>query len=144
MVFPGGVFGPNTQTYNREADWLSTIRGRLGFTATPQFLIYGTGGFAVGEVKVGSSVSCPLATPPCSAEPTTTNSTSTTATGWTAGAGFEWMFMPHWSVKAEYLYADLGKHSSTLVYTYGGNTSSLTSTVRDTMNIARAGINWHF
>ncbi len=29
---------------------------------------------------------------------------SKTLTGWTAGAGIEWMFLPHWSLKAEYLY----------------------------------------
>jgi len=28
--------------------------------------------------------------------------------GWTAGAGVEWMFNPKWSVKAEYLYYNLG------------------------------------
>ena len=28
--------------------------------------------------------------------------------GWSAGAGVEWMFNPKWSVKAEYLYYDLG------------------------------------
>jgi outer membrane immunogenic protein len=27
-----------------------------------------------------------------------------TMTGWTAGAGVEWMFLPHWSAKGEYLY----------------------------------------
>ncbi len=28
--------------------------------------------------------------------------------GWSAGASVEWMFNPKWSVKAEYLYYDLG------------------------------------
>jgi hypothetical protein len=47
--------------------------------------------------------------------------------------------------EAETHYVDLGKHSNTLTYTYaGGNTSTLTSTVRDTTSIVRAGINYHF
>ena len=54
------------------------------------------------------------------------------------------MFAPHWSLKAEYLYVDLGSISSTINYAYGANTSSLTATVRDTMNIVRGGINYHF
>jgi hypothetical protein len=28
--------------------------------------------------------------------------------GWAAGAGFEWLFVPNWSFKAEYLHYDLG------------------------------------
>jgi len=32
--------------------------------------------------------------------------------GWTAGGGMEWMFHPNWSVKAEYLYYDLGAVST--------------------------------
>jgi outer membrane immunogenic protein len=69
------------------------------------------------------------------------NSTSNTSTGWTVGAGLEWRFAPAWSVKAEYLYVDLGSHSDTIVYNYGP-TSSLTSTVRETDNIVRVGVNY--
>jgi opacity protein-like surface antigen len=47
-------------------------------------------------------------------------------------------------VKAEYLYVDLGNHSNTITYTYGANTSNMTSTVHDTSNIVRGGINYHF
>ena len=41
-----------------------------------------------------------------------TQSSSSTKTGWVAGAGVEWAFAPNWSMKAEYLYADLGKHTT--------------------------------
>jgi hypothetical protein len=30
----------------------------------------------------------------------------------------DWMFAPNWSFKADYLYVNLGSHSSTIVYTY--------------------------
>jgi len=144
VVFPGGPFVPNTSTYSRELDWLGTFRGRVGVTATPSLLLYATGGLAVGQTRIGSTESCPAANPPCSSEPGMTNQSSNTAVGWTVGAGTEWMFAPHWSLKAEYLYVDLGSHSSTIIYTYGANSSTLTSTVRDTENIARAGVNYHF
>jgi len=42
---------------------------------------------------------------------------SNTQVGWTAGGGVEWMFMPNWSAKAEYLYYDLGNISATSVST---------------------------
>jgi outer membrane immunogenic protein len=64
--------------------------------------------------------------------------------GWTVGAGVEWKLTPVWSVKAEYLYAELGSQNNTLTYTYPvGNTSTLTSTVqREKDNIVRFGVNY--
>jgi opacity protein-like surface antigen len=38
----------------------------------------------------------------------TAGAISQTRTGWTAGAGLEWMFARQWSAKVEYLYYDLG------------------------------------
>jgi outer membrane immunogenic protein len=144
-VFPGSAFFlPITTTYTRQLDWLSTVRGRLGFTASPDVLLYVTGGLAVGEVKTGSSASCPTFAPPCFTEPSTANSGTSTRAGGTVGGGVEWMVAPHWSIKAEYLYASLGRTNSTINYTYFGATSSLTSSVRNSYNIARAGVNWHF
>ena len=32
--------------------------------------------------------------------------------GYTVGGGLEWMFAPNWSVKAEYLYVDLGRNNN--------------------------------
>jgi outer membrane immunogenic protein len=81
------------------------------------------------------------------------SSSSTTMVGWTAGGGTEWMFMPNWSVKAEYLYYDLGNMSGSLVNNYYGlNASSgdnglesITNySKRISGNIVRAGVNYHF
>jgi outer membrane immunogenic protein len=143
-VYPGPAFVPITTGYSRELDWLATVRGRIGYTVLPSFLVYGTGGLAAGQTKVGSSVFAPAGGPPPESEPTTNITSSNTSAGWTAGAGVEWMFAPRWSAKAEYLYVDLGQHSNTLTYTYGANVSTLTSSVKDTFNIVRAGINYHF
>jgi outer membrane immunogenic protein len=139
------VSGSGTTTLSRQLDWLATARGRVGYTVTPTFLMYGTGGLAVGHTNMGSAITDPLGAPPPESEPTTNLTSTNTAAGWTAGAGAEWLFAPRWSVKAEYLYVDLGRHSNTLTYTYGGgNTSTLTSTVKDISSIVRAGINYHF
>ena len=73
--------------------------------------------------------------------------------GWTAGGGAEWMFMPNWSVKAEYLYYDLGKTSGSVVNPYYGidaasglnGMESITNfSSRVSGNIVRAGANYHF
>jgi len=113
-------------------------------TVTPAFLLYATGGLAVGQTKIGNQFICPACAPPASTEAATSNTNTRTSAGWTVGAGLEWMLAPRWSVKAEYLYVDLGSQSSTITYTYGANTSTLTSSVRNHENIARAGINYHF
>lgn len=139
------AFVPDTSTYTRQLDWFSSLRARVGYTPWPTFLVYATGGVAFGHTKIGSSEDCPAAAPPCASEPSMTNATTTGSLGTAVGAGVEWMFAPHWSVKAEYLFADFGQHSDLLTYTYPvANTSTMTSTARDSVNIVRAGVNWHF
>ena len=116
----------------------------FGVAVAPSFLIYATGGLAVGQVNVGNQFICPACAPPSTTEASTANTITTTAAGWTVGAGAEWKFAPAWSVKAEYLYADLGTHSSLITYTYGANTSTLRSSVHDTFSMAHVGLNYSF
>jgi opacity protein-like surface antigen len=47
-------------------------------------------------------------------------------------------------VRAEYLYVEFGRYSNTISYAYGGNQSTLTSTVRERDNIVRFGVNYMF
>jgi outer membrane immunogenic protein len=117
------VIGGVTFTGESKVPWFGTARGRVGY-AFDSVLIYGTGGVAWSNLK--ASVSALGATV----------STETTKMGWTAGAGVEWMFMPSWSVKAEYLYIDSG----TTDLTVAGVTAS--GKLKD--QIARIGVNYHF
>jgi outer membrane immunogenic protein len=139
----GGVL-PITTPYSRELDWLGILRGRFGYLWFPSLLFYGTGGLAYGENKIGVAAVCPAWTPPCQAEGSTANQTSNTSAGWTLGTGAEWRFAPAWSVRAEYLYVEFGRHSNTISYTYGANVSTLTSSVRERDNIVRFGVNYMF
>ena len=77
-------------------------------------------------------------------------SISTTRYGWTAGVGGEYALMNGWSLKAEYLYVDLGRAS-----TVSNNLTALagvvpfplqtfTHTVHVTSNIGRVGVNYKF
>jgi outer membrane immunogenic protein len=100
-----------------------------------------TGGLAYGQTKLQTAFACATCAPPAN----TSILTSNVNTGWTVGAGVEWMFAPAWSIKAEYLYVDLGSISNTIGYTYGPTSiSSLTSTYNERDNIVRAGINYKF
>ena len=138
VTVPG--FLASTTNYTRELNWLATLRGRIGYTIMPTLLVYGTGGLAVGDTSIGNGLTAPTFNPPGFLS----NRRSEISAGWTVGAGAEWAFAQKWSVKAEYLYVDLGRHRSTLTYAYGVSTSTLTTSARDTAHIARVGINYKF
>jgi|HubBroStandDraft_4_1064222.scaffolds.fasta_scaffold285434_1 outer membrane immunogenic protein len=144
FIPPAGIQSPFTINAARQLDWLGTLRGRVGVTASAPLLLYVTGGLAFGEHELGIGVNDPGGIPPAMLF----NQTSTWSAGWTLGAGGEWMFDRRWSLKAEYLYVDLGNVSSTINYAYttltGAQTSSLTATVHDRDNIVRGGVNYHF
>lgn len=98
-------FGPVTTAEGASADldFLATVRGRLG-VAFNNFLVYGTGGVAIGRVESAGDVTAFLG--PDFA--TLAARGRETHVGWTAGAGVEALLAPNLSAKVEYLYADLG------------------------------------
>jgi outer membrane immunogenic protein len=51
-IFAAGVAGNVTHgvTAQQKTDWYGTVRGRIGWLVTPNFLVFGTGGFAYGRV----------------------------------------------------------------------------------------------
>jgi outer membrane immunogenic protein len=143
-----------TVSVSRQLDYLGTVRGRVGFLATPSFLVYVTGGLAYGGVSTGSSFALvehgalgPGTTlPPVIAQ----SGSSTTRYGSTAGVGGEWMFAPHWSAKLEYLYYDLGSVTdNALLVQSNPPTAVFHSTLVQTTthfsgNIVRVGANYKF
>ena len=94
-------------------NWYGTVRGRLGFLFTPTLLVYGTGGLAYGGVNTTVNHNTLMVSFPLTSQGLAPGSASfsDTRVGWTAGGGLEWMFMPNWSAKVEYLYTDLGTTS---------------------------------
>lgn len=123
-----------------ELRWLATFRGRLGYAAQ-QWLLYITGGAAVGERAFSQNI---LVEP----QPGFNNNrgaTSTTRVGWTAGAGFEYLLSRNWSVKGEYLYVDLGKVS---VFSDSDTAPGFGLTINTsshlTLHTARVGLNYKF
>jgi outer membrane immunogenic protein len=138
---------------SRGLDYIGTIRGRLGAVVTPTALLYVTGGLAFGGVK--SSTSLLLTSAVGGVLPTATSGTfSDTRAGYAVGGGGEWMLMSKWSVKAEYLYYDLGAahygtgglavdEGPTQLPGIGVAAIGTTSHVRFNGNIARVGLNYH-
>ncbi len=159
-----------TGTYfvDEHIKWFGTVRGRLGWLPSQNLLIYGTGGFAYGEVEhsgnwtfaipagIGSgfgagtggfSFNCGNIAG--GANPCFAGSSRSIETGWTAGGGLEWALSPHWSIKGEYLFVSLASKSlrETALATccVGPAPASFNANFsRTNFNIVRVGLNYQF
>jgi outer membrane immunogenic protein len=103
--------------YKFSNPWFGTVRGRGGF-AINNILFYGTLGLAYGRghIDIGSI------------------GEDNMHFGWTTGVGLEIGLTHNWSLKAEYLYIDLGSDNYALTGTGLGLTS----------NLGRIGLNYRF
>jgi outer membrane immunogenic protein len=137
------LFSDATSTsVTKSIDWFGTVRGRIGYLVSPQWLVYATGGLAYGETKIGfSHVDV---TSGCIPQATicATGTSSEVRVGWTAGAGVEAMIAANWSFKAEYLYLDLGRHSANITAYTVPIVFSPSTDFRQ--QIVRVGVNYHF
>jgi outer membrane immunogenic protein len=126
-----------------------TVRGRLGY-AWNNVLLYGTGGWAWGNDSGTHTTTCVGAACPG----TTTAFTgggftySNSLSGWTAGAGIEWGFLPNWTVRVEYLHLEFDNVGTNFAGTistakgtnpFTGNTSS-----NGGVDLVRVGLNYLF
>ena len=128
-------------TYNQDqkVNWLATVRGRLGWTPGDHtFLLYATGGLAVGGVKASNSLPYASVIPLIWA-----GNASATKTGWTLGGGVEARLTGNWTAKLEYLYYDLG-HLTVIGTPSPAYTYSSTTDFAFHGNIVRAGLNYKF
>ena len=130
----GGISGgPGlSASVGSKTTYFGTVRGRLGWAAFDRMMIYATGGFAYGQTKsyydfnIGDDYS---------------GSKSNSHGGWTVGGGMEYAILPNWSIKAEYLYVDLGKKS---LLDYSGDGYAFNLSEKTRFNVVRAGINYRF
>jgi outer membrane immunogenic protein len=150
-VFPGSKTSvPLSTVYSTAMDTLGTVRPRVGYLSSQQLLWYATGGMAFANTKIGSAFYCDACKPRPFAPATIVQNGSISA-GWTAGGGVEWKVTSALSIKAEYLYVDLGSQSDIITYAYGkcGTPtnpapciSTLTSFFNERDNVIRIGLNY--
>ena len=98
-------------------NWLSTVRGRMGYSFD-RFMPYVTGGLAIGDIETSIAG---------------IGGGRDTQVGWTAGGGVEAALDGPWTAKLEYLYVDLGRGGTVL-----GSDAEFKS------HIVRAGLNYRF
>ena len=123
----------------------------MGVLPSDHWLLYATGGLAVGEIEshetfsATTTITAGSATGPVIGTPTiaaTAASSNTTKAGWTLGGGVEWVLSGRWTAKLEYLYVDLGTVTNTFIGL--GSFSSLATSSHVTDNILRVGVNYRF
>lgn len=138
----GTAAGTRNNLYSTEMEYFGTVRGRLGY-AWDRTLVYATGGLAYGEITNAATftgVAPGFATQ-------FVGRRSSTETGYTIGGGIEQAFANNWSVKAEYLYYDLGD-KNVAVLNVGGPAAAggpgYNSRFDNTGHIVRMGLNYKF
>jgi outer membrane immunogenic protein len=134
-VSDGGPFaGGAGFTATFKNDYIATVAGRVGY-AFDRVLIYGKGGaaFTRDRLDANNGLAGALAG---------SATGSFDRTGWLAGVGVEWAFLPNWSVKAEYNY--MGFRSVTEVPTTTGNLAASPAAVKLDLQTAVIGINYKF
>jgi outer membrane immunogenic protein len=135
-----------------EKSWFATLRARAGFLVEPTWLLYGTGGLAFAGTKFATNSNSTTTltdsigdivnpnNPFAIGTPVSTSagfSETQDRVGFAVGAGVEKLLSQDWSVKAEYLFMDFGKH------TFLAGTGEDT-TITLTENIVRLGVNYRF
>lgn len=140
--YPGAVGGASvTSTGKIGADWLATLRGRVGY-AIDRWMIYGTGGFAWANVKSSSSLSASYVNGGgLSTVDLWQGKNDDTRFGWTIGAGVEYAITNNFTTKLEYLYYDLGSKNYAVI---GGTLPATSAKAKIDGSIVRAGLNYKF
>lgn len=127
--------GLSTSTFTGSAEshveWFDTLTGRVGYLVQPNILLYGQGGAAWTQANVKFF------------DPTGTQIgelSKNSKTGWTAGGGVEWMFLPHWSAFVEYNFMGFGTRSSSFAGCGGTCILSGKADIQDVL----VGVNYKF
>ena len=149
VIDPNG-FGQDSALVRQSGkfEWLGSARGRLGVLATPDILLYGTGGLAWTDYVHNENL---LTTrdflPPAVAPSDGVFSNTSYANwrfGWVAGVGGEMrLFKSNWLGRLEYLHYDFGQSQTSAISMYyagpwprtGGNL---------TADVVRAGLSYKF
>jgi len=129
------VSGDNFSITNSvTANWLATIRPRVGVAAGSSF-IYLTGGVARANFGLAQTYSD-------TAGAAGSASASRTQTGWTLGAGFETMWKGNWSIKVDYLFAKFGTINGTgEIVSTTATSNGLQGSADLTVQTVRIGLN---
>jgi outer membrane immunogenic protein len=142
----GFTWYPRNEFVHKQLDWFSTARVRLGWAIWDRVLIYGTGGLAIAGFDSFTQVAFITPASPLG-NPQYFGDYSKQRIGWTAGGGLEWAFANNWTVKAEFLYLDLGTFdyiSPRTSFNINTDTRVWVTHIDAKEYVARVGLNYLF
>jgi outer membrane immunogenic protein len=123
---------PDSALVEAKTDFLTSVTARLGY-AFDRVLVYGKGGAAMAADRYdvsGSFTGIPFGFTGLE-----------NRFGWTAGAGMEWAFTPHWSVNLEYDYYGFG--TKTIAMFDPANLFLGNVDVKQNIQVVKVGFNFH-
>ncbi|HLH87962.1 MAG TPA: outer membrane beta-barrel protein [Xanthobacteraceae bacterium] len=116
--------------------WLSTLRGRVGWAPNDQYMLYASGGLALGDVRTQSNLTFNNGL-------TFSGSREDIRAGWAAGVGAEYALSPSTSVTLDYLHFDLGNATVVGLPNVSASFEAHTSAALHG-DILRVGFNYRF
>lgn len=128
----GGDGSGPPAAFDMEYDWLATLRARVGFLPTENWLIYGTGGLAWAGVNFESTIN---------EGPLQGLSNDDSNFGYALGGGTEVRLDENWSLFAEALYMDFGDNDLDVESKEGPYESV---NYDSTLWTVKAGVNFRF
>jgi outer membrane immunogenic protein len=102
IVLPGSTVQMSANT-----QWLSSVRGKLGFVGWWNTMFYATGGVAWANTEYAAQTTIPAGSGGAPTTFTAVNSFNRTNTGWVIGGGAEWQATTNILLRAEYLYYNI-------------------------------------
>lgn len=159
-IFSGA--SPASFNTSQTIKWFGTVRARMGYLATPNLLVYATGGLAYGKVNDSATVVIAPGLQNSIANfgyafacggiygssTCFDGSNSRIATGWALGAGGEQRITQNLSARVEYLHVDLGHANYSMIGSlYAGTPytpSVLSAKSSAKFDLVRVGLNYRF
>jgi outer membrane immunogenic protein len=155
------VLTPSSFVASENIQWFGTVRARVGFLPLNNVLLYGTGGLAYGRVDTHTGLNSAILEANgvtsfncnngggAGATNCFVGNSSRTQVGFAVGAGGEYLLWHNVSVKAEYLFVDLGHGATTNVTAqvpFGPTppTTFVASYSTVAFHVLRGGLNWRF
>jgi outer membrane immunogenic protein len=144
-INPGLLGSTFTDGTTIHSDWLATLRGRIGYLASPNLLVYGTGGLALTNLSVSNFYTDNFGGALALGGAIENSTVSKVKTGYAVGAGAEWALGPRWKIRAEYLYVDFGSLTTLGNVTIAGiAVNPFQSSADLKVNLIRGGVTYSF
>jgi outer membrane immunogenic protein len=153
---PTAVIVNQNASINSEIDELGSVRGKVGWAFSPNWMIYGTGGLAWAHQEANASQTQTVQTCITTCKPfsggdfdfSRTQSGGLTTFGWAAGAGIDWKYEidPGSAVVlgVKYLHYGFGNNTLTLADNQFGSGASFGINTKESVDVVTGRISYLF